>query len=652
MCRHRGRRLVLVLVLGFSGSMLCRTFSLGAFASPFILPQTLPRSRAAGKRMPRRYSRAVSHLQASLRAQPSQLAGPCSFAAAGVTLVALAASKMASEEVEAAEDSAEEDDTEEDFEEEDFNFDYAGEGAEDILAAVKDAIEQQVDAVQILQERQLISDERSLVQALRALRLSGLHNEVLMLFAEFEDFTALPEAYAEKMSAARSTSQFAEVQEALAEMRSREVRPNIHCYNLVLRNYARYKSWKAATRLLSEMREDDISPDVGTFDNVLAALPTRSNWDVTLDILDQMKADGTPLNESCYHHAMHCLSYSPHVERCITLYTDMRENQISPSEDAIRYLLRSCFGEVEDTATDHGKAMQIFRSLEEDSSVNLTEVHFDMAISLCEKAEKWTDILKMAGSMGARGVTPHSVTCNAVLKACVEIGKWESALKLLRNLERDGTDLDQVAYSTVLAACARAQQWDEVLELYADVEKRSPEFVGPETALPAVTALCEVGKSDEAIALYRRVTSGRLEHKPRRSARGDAMIVDTRGCSFQVAGIMVRCALEDAAKRNKATASSATETNLKLAGLTPVGLEDILVAVHATDLDEDYSALPGSTAAHVVQVAQEMLGQGDGLECLLSPFACVKIPGEAQQALLVQRVQQAVSEAQGSSRSM
>lgn len=53
----------------------------------------------------------------------------------------------------------------------------------------------------------------------------------------------------------------------------------------------------------------------------------------------------------------------------------------------------------------------------DDTSVKLSAVHFDIAISVCEKVGRWREILALATAMGGRGITPHSVTCNAVLKA-------------------------------------------------------------------------------------------------------------------------------------------------------------------------------------------------------------------------------------------
>jgi hypothetical protein len=49
--------------------------------------------------------------------------------------------------------------------------------------------------------------------------------------------------------------------------------------------------------------------------------------------------------------------------------------------------------------------MDIFQTLVEDTSVNFTEVHFDMAISICEKAPRGRKMPK--GSKGPQGAARH-----------------------------------------------------------------------------------------------------------------------------------------------------------------------------------------------------------------------------------------------------
>jgi len=394
-----------------------------------------------------------------------------------------------------------------------------------------------------------------------------------------------------------------------------------------------------------------LKPDVHTYDFALASCHSRKKWETIITLLDQMQGDSVELNSSCYHTVLHGLSYSPaYHERCYELYISMREHGITPNETQLCSLLRALFGE-EGQARDQEKGLQLFGQLVDDSSVNLTEVHFDMAINVCEKAGRWRDILSLATEMGSRGINPHSMTCNAVLKACVQLGKWDVALKLLGTMGRDGTELDRIAYRTVLVACARARQWDEVLKLYADVQEQHPSFIGPDMVLPAITAMCEVGRDEEARSLYKDTFGALLtQQRTRRRMGTDPVVLDARRLSPQVGGILMRCALEDAASSADGTAARAAK-HMALAGFPPSRPKDLVIAVNASDLEEEV-ALPGSTAEALLKVGQEMLGTDARLECLQTPFPSVKVPGLSLQTMLMQQVQQAVSDLEGQPKSM
>lgn len=528
-------------------------------------------------------------------------------------------------------------------------LEFDPERAEGIVAAVKEAKKQQLGALDLLRERNLITDEASTVQAFRALRLAGLHEEVMTLFAKMEDTTVSPEIYAEQMASLDSLGLTQDIFELMDSMRKKNVTPNVSCYNRIMRIHAQNRATRSAFQLLDDMQENAVKPDVHTYDFALGSCNSRKKWENIITLLDAMQVDGVQLNSSCYRTVMHGLSYSQYHERCYDLYVQMRENGISPEEHHLCDLLRALFGE-EGQPRDKEKAMQTFQSLVEDTSVKFSEVHFDIAISMCEKEGRWREILSLATAMGGRGIIPHSMTCNAVLKACVQLGKWEVALKLLVSMERDGTELDRIAYLTVLTACERARKWDEVLKLYADIEERFPSFVNPDMRLPTIAALCEVGREDEAIALYRESFGSALARQQSRRRGNDPIVLDARRLSRQVAGIMMRCALEDSAKSADATAARAAKP-MALAGFTPTGLKDIFIAVNAADLEDD-QPLSNSTAEALLSVAREMLGADAELECQQTPFPAVKVPGLSLQPMLVQQVQQALDDFRSSPESM
>lgn len=74
--------------------------------------------------------------------------------------------------------------------------------------------------------------------------------------------------------------------------------------------------------------------------------------------------------------------------------------------------------------------------------------------------------------------------------------------------------------------------------------------------------------------------------------------------------------------------------------------------MNAADLEDDAVPVPNSTADALLKVAQEILGTDAPLECQQTPFPSVKVPGLSLQSMLVQQVQQAVSDMKSSPQSM
>ena len=109
--------------------------------------------------------------------------------------------------------------------------------------------------------------------------------------------------------------------------------------------------------------------------------------------------------------------------------------------------------------------------------------------------------------------------------------------------------------------------------------------------LPRAAAV-QVGKEfkEEMTKRYKKI---QLDLFSRRRG-SDFMELDARGLSPQVAGVMMRCALEDSAKSADATAARAAKP-LALAGFPPTGLKDVVIRVNAGDL-EDEEPLPQTTA--------------------------------------------------------
>lgn len=503
-----------------------------------------------------------------------------------------------------------------------------------LIATVREAQASKLDPVQVFQERKLLPDGPHYILALRALRLEGQHDAVLRLFANMDGLFAQGAfAYAELMASYEAMERFSLVFEVFARMKRQDIQPDLPCYNSMLLAFAVYQMWEKAVELLKEMRRNQITPNVTSYERAIAACNSK-NSNMALNLLRSMETAGLWPSQECYRHVIWTFR-KVSWKTALELVKEMQSRKIEVDEKSLKYVLSAC-----SIGLDSEAASSIFRQLEADETLCLSELHYDICIAACERAGNWPEVISLAARMGARGISPHPITTNSVLHACVELGKWEVALSLLRSVRETGAELDGVAYSTVLHACAEAGKWEEVLQLHAELGDSQLGLVREETASPVIAALCEVDRMQDAVDLYREaVDRGWLRlWRRRRLGRGPAML-DTRKLPPQVAGVAVHVALSDAAQPNRVgTASSIGVSAQK----EP---QDIIVIVHDEALvGEVPEAVKGSTAAKVLQVAYEMLGKETKLQCMRAPFACVRIPGTSLQVFEVQRVQQAVKD--------
>merc|ERR1712008_227616 len=169
------------------------------------------------------------------------------------------------------------------------------------------------------------------------------------------------------------------------------------------------------------------------------------------------------------------------------------------------------------------------------------------------------------------------------------------------------------------------------------IEDKQPSVVRGEIAQPVIAALWELGRAEDARRFYHEATD---RGRRRLFGAGPAML-DTRRVKPQVANIAVDVALSEARQQGDMKDS---------AGLLFQGVsarkeaKDVVVVVNDDDIGgegEVLEAVEGSTAAAVLEVARQVLGQKAKLECLRDPVACIRIPGSE---LEVQRVQEAVKD--------
>jgi pentatricopeptide repeat domain-containing protein 1 len=499
----------------------------------------------------------------------------------------------------------------------------------ELVAAVREAKEAQLDAVELVQERGLLRDLRSYVLAFRALRLEREHDGVLRLFAAMEErFAADADAYAEVLAVHVADGRWALVLDVFAQMKAREVTPNLVCYNCAMTAYQATMYWQGANRLLTEMKENDVQPDRSSYLRALLSCNKKKDGEVCLTIMRTMRQEDVAPDQECYLAAIKACGGSGLYEEGVKLCLQMLDEGLRLDQDTLVYMFRLCR-----LSGNPAQALDFLKRAEAAKGAELTDLHYDMVISACERAGEWQQVVGVAARMGARGISPHEISCNSVLRACVNIGEWQVARNLLSSMESNDTDLDEIAYATVLRGCVAAEQWDQAIDLFEHVRERSPSLVCRDIVMPAIAALVEAGRPDDGEALYREsVQSGYFQLWRRARLGGGPALLDAKALLPQVAGVAVRVAIKDAEGAKDLSRSGKL---VALAGFPAPGAQDILVVV-GEDTIVDFDPLQAhgaSPAAAVLQAARELLGDKVQLESTRNADCCIRIPGPELQRL-------------------
>lgn len=531
------------------------------------------------------------------------------------------------------------------------------------------------DALQALKRKARLAEAlreaeggQALAMALRALRLEDLPDVAVRLFKDAEESVELDASvYAELLYAHEAREEWLQVAEVFDQMPKRNVKPDLICYNSMLRACRQSRSRLRVAAVLKDMRDAGLTPDLASYTAAMAAIPSKAHCGVILSIFKTMQDRNVRPDGACYSRVIRACACASQWEQGLELFDEMRSRGFRVDEDTAWFALRSCA-----LARQAGLMAKKFREAEDDMTISLSDLHYDVAISASERERNWPEVLALAARMGARGVSPHQITSNSVLRACVELGRWDVALKLFKTMRSDGSVLDSIAYSTVLRALAAAQQWDELVELYEALRAPTASTsdkallagiggeaggagwgaeLAAELSMPMVAALSEVGRGEEALALYREAElRGWLQlWRRKRSGAGPALL-DARRLPPQVVSVAVRAELQDAALEaspgggkpgRQAGEDRGQLRRPGLAGLATEGPRDIIIvvaagALGATGLDLEADE-PDPGAAAALAAIQDALGMEAKLEFAPEPLACIRVPGTELQALLMKR---------------
>jgi len=514
--------------------------------------------------------------------------------------------------------------------------------AEEILATIRGAREEEEDIAQALEGGGMLVDLPHCVAALRLLRLEGLYAEVPRLFtlmsnSIYPDIAADASAYTEVCGAYEALQRWSSVLDTHAAMLQKGVQPELSCCNSALRAMRKVRNWRQAVQLLESMESGAPAPDADSYANGLIACVTQA--DLVWKLFTSMKERKLMPSERCYDVALTSLARTSQWEQSLAVFHEMRSRDIVPEQRTTCKTLRGLL-----QADELEAAKTMLAAFEADAGVELTAVDYDVVISAHERDENWQQVIATASRMGAQGVSPDAITSTTVLAACAELGQWQAAVGLLGNMAADETWCDVSAYAIVLRACAMEAQWTEVLRLYDELTARNPGPLGAGIVTPVIAALAEVGRVADADETYRNSTRLGWLRLWQRFGSGPSFL-DARGLYPQMTSVALRVKLEDMAHVSAGASSRGLGARVGLSGVQAA--QDLVVIVEGLsfrgDGTSDIQPKEGSSAESVFEVVASVLGDDATVKASRTPYASLRISGSELEALLLKREEEAVS---------
>lgn len=407
-------------------------------------------------------------------------------------------------------------------------------------------------------------------------------------------------------------------------------------------------SFKGATTVSNLMRRQGVKPNLETNARLAEIACAEGEIEFAMNrmrSIDQKDLSGSDASASLYRAVLRASAKAGKASFAREILPIMHKQGIVPRQEEISDWIRAVY---QAPAEDGGLTIkQIFRRLEREKGVVLTDSHYDLAISMCERQEDWQETVAFATRMGQRKVRPLEMTCYSVLHACANLELWQPALSLISTLEAEGIDPEVVGYTYALQACAAAAQWAEIVKIHDKLHAHGRTLLEPDAVCPILAALSETGREKEAYALYNESSDAGLLKlwRHRRLAMGPR-VLDARDMLPQVAGIAVWSALQEASSLVDGTELDKGQAfRRSLLGIASTRPEDLVVVYGETEEDAEGEASGSDVVASVLAVVRDVLGEDVELEQVsIGSLQCVRITGAQLEALKVRKVQKAVSE--------
>lgn len=250
--------------------------------------------------------------------------------------------------------------------------------------------------------------------------------------------------------------------------------PNVISYTAAIKSCELTGDWQSALRLLELMKAHWITPNERTYVCVISAASKGLAGNIAFNMLREMLHSGCTPNELCYGSALTACARCDMWKEVELLLNEMPELNVPLSESVLLSVINVCriSSQRQNTKTSIKRisnqqnvttgTIRVKESIFSDTNSwpwqrsiwlvdnwalqcsNVTESVFTMAMDVCERYQKYDEIISLYHTMTKKmQVTPSKSSFSYVLRACNALGAAD------RNIELTTEILEKLEHSSL-----------------------------------------------------------------------------------------------------------------------------------------------------------------------------------------------------------
>ncbi|CAE8621629.1 unnamed protein product [Polarella glacialis] len=155
-------------------------------------------------------------------------------------------------------------------------------------------------------------------------------------------------------------------------------------------------------------------------------------------------------------------------------------------------------------------SLNVLCAMMPETRVEPDQISYNSAISACAKTGQWRQALILLGMMPEAKVAPDKISFNSAITACEKGSQWQIAVELLSLMPQARVVADQVSYSCVISACSKGGQWQialNVLSVMMPGAKIVPDLISHNGA---INACATSGQWQHALHVLRKIPAAKV----------------------------------------------------------------------------------------------------------------------------------------------